>query len=302
MNRPRSFSPLHYLFLAPALAVYGTFVLYPFARTVFLSLHSWNGFDAQPRWIGLKNYWDRGEDGTLLGLASDAYFRNGLWNNITYWLVTLLSEVLAGLALAALLARARRGAAIYRLALSSPLMIALVASGVLWRQILADEGLLNHLLNSVGLGALAARWLGDAHVVVSISCVSGWIYAGFYMLIFHAGLERIPSELREAAAIDGAGGWRVFFSIELPLLRPVLAVCVLLCSTGAFRAYDLFWVMVGTARSRSTEVASTWLVKKAFTDKAFGYASSIAVVMVVIVVSLAAVLNLWASRERELEY
>lgn len=289
------------MFLLPALAVYGTFILYPFVKTIVLSFHSWDGF-GEMRWVGLRNYFDPAEDGKVFGLVSDDYFRKGLRNNTIYWIVTLFSEVAAGLLLAALLVRVRRGAAAYRLALSSPLMIALVASAALWRQILADEGLLNGMLQSAGLGSLAINWLDPSRVVWSVSALSGWAYAGFYMLIFYAALERIPKELREAAEIDGATGWRVFSSVELPLLRPVIAVCVLLCSTGAFRAYDLFWVIVGTGRSRESEVASTWLVKRAFTDRAFGYAAAIAVVMVVIVMALAALLNLWASRERELEY
>lgn len=301
MKLRRSTQLFHWLFVIPALAVYGAFILYPFLSTIFLSFHKWDGFGPM-EWVGLRNYYDRADDGRLYGLVADDYFRNGLRNNVVYWIVTLVSEVAVGLGLAALLVRVKRGAAVYRLALSAPLMIALVASAVLWRQILAEQGLLNGLLKSAGAGGLARNWLEDGRVVYTVSILSGWAYAGFYMLIFYAALERIPGELREAAQIDGATGWRVFAHVEFPLVRPVLAVCVLLCSTGAFRAYDLFWVIVGTGRNRQSEVVSTWLVKQAFTNKAFGPAAAMAVVMVVIVICVASVLNIWASRERELEY
>lgn len=289
----------HLLFVLPALAIYGTFVLFPFVSTFFLSLHKWDGF-GEMEYRGLANY-HAGQGSEALSVASDAVFRRGIFNNTIYWLMTLVTEVVAGLGLAALLVRVRRGASFYRLALSTPLMIALVASAILWRQMLGQEGALNGLLRGAGLDALTRNWLDDDHVVYTIGLISGWAYAGFYMLIFYAGLERIPAELREAATIDGASDWQVFMRVELPLLRPVIAVTVLMCSTGAFRAFDLFYVIVGTGPSSLSEVASTWLVKNAFTFKAFGYASAIAVVVVAIVMGLAVLLSRWVARERELE-
>lgn len=286
-------------FHLPALIVYGMFVLFPFAHTVLLSFHDWDGF-GEPAFVGTGNYVpaEAGRDAVL----TDAELRRGLANNARYWIITLFTEVVAGFAMAALLARTTRGRTFYRLALSLPLMIALVASGVLWRNILGYQGLLNGALGAVGLDGLARNWLSAEWVVISIGIVSGWVYAGFFMLIFGAGFERIPAELREAARIDGAGEWSILWRVELPLLRPVIAVCVLLCSTGAFRAFDLFYVFAGGAASNPAEVAATYLVKTAFTSRFFGYASAIAVVVVGVVVGLAALLNLWVSRERELEY
>lgn len=296
----RRTSPWVLLFVLPAAAVYGTFVLGPFVSTIFLSFHQWDGFGAL-RWVGVSNYYGRSGEGDLTGLIQDEVFRRALINNVIYWLITLVSEVAAGLALAALLVRCKGGRGIYRLALTTPLMIALVASAVLWRQLLADRGVFNEVLGRVGLGSLARNWTDSNHVVYTVSLISGWAYAGFYMLIFYAGLERIPTELREAAFLDGASEWDLFRRVELPLLRPVIAVAVLMCSTGAFRAFDLFYVIVGTARTSAAEVASTWLVKNAFTFKFFGYASAIAVVVVTIVMGLAAGLSKWVARERELE-
>lgn len=298
MNRP---SPFIYLFVLPALAIYAVFVLYPFAETVRLSFYDWTGFK-EPVFVGIKNYYAGKSPESATSLYNDLYLRRALINNVLFWLMTLVTEVAAGLGLAALLARAGRGTGVYRLFLSAPLLVALVASGVLWRQFLMRDGLLNHGLDAMGLGAHARDWLDPKIAVGAISVISGWAYAGFYMLILYAGIERIPVDLREAARIDGAGEWSIFTKIELPLLRPVLAVCVLLCSTGAFRAFDLFFVLLGRAPNRYGEVASTWLVKNAFTFKSFGYASAIATLVVVLVMSLAAILSAWASKERDYEF
>lgn len=304
MNPSRRLSPGLYAFHAPALLLYATFILAPFAGTIFLSLHRWDGF-GEMEWAGGANYFAPAEEGGAargVSVTTDSYLRAGLLNNVRYLFVTLVSEVGLGLAMAALLVRCRRGEAVYRLALSIPLMIALVATAVLWRQILAKNGLINGLLEAIGLGSLTRDWVGAQWIVWSVGAISGWVYAGFFMLIFYAALKRIPAELREAAFLDGAGEWSIFARIELPLLRPTIAVCVLLCSTGAFRAFDLFYILVGSGISRTSEVASTWLVKNAFTYRHFGYASAIATVVVVVVVALAATLNRWAARERELEF
>ncbi len=300
MSRRGSSSLFPFLFVLPALAVYATFVLYPFLNTIYLSFHDWKGTGSM-EWIGARNYYEPSSQGETLCLVSDAVLKRAFLNNALYWGITLISEVGFGLMLAALLSRCRRGVAFYRLALSSPLMIALVASAVLWRQLLAEKGVVNNFLTSLGLKSGAINWTSAENVVYAVSLISGWAYAGFYMLIFNSGLERIPAELREAASIDGATGWKIFTRIELPLLRPMIAVAVLMCSTGAFRAFDLFYVIVGTAKASTAEVASTWLVKNAFTFKSFGYASAIAVAVVVVVMGLAALLSRWVAREKELE-
>ncbi len=280
------------------MGMFGLFFVYPFIQTLILSFHEWDGF-GDPKWVGTSNYF-RGEEGGL-SVASDKVFHRALMNNALYWMITLVTEVGVGLILAAIVVRCRKGATFYRLALTSPLMIALVASAVLFHQLLAERGILNSALRGVGLDFLAQSWTSERWMVVTVGMISGWAYAGFYLLIFSAGLERIPRELREAAQIDGANEWDVFSKIEWPLLRPVIAVTVLMCSTGAFRAFDLFYVMVGRGLSSRTEVASTWLVKNAFLSRYFGYASALAAVVVLIVMILAATLSRWVSRERELE-
>lgn len=279
--------------ILPALGVFVLFIILPFLGTVGLSFHEWDGFSPTKAWVGLDNF---------RRLAGDLTFRHALWNNCIYWWITLVSEVAVGLVLAALVVRCTRGRTLVRLALSMPLLIALVASAVLWRQLLADGGPVNEILVRARLLRQPIVWRDPGLLVVTVSLVSGWAYCGFYMLLFSAGLERIPSELREAARVDGASDWQLFWRIELPLLRSIGAVAFLLCTTGAFRAFDLFWVMAGQVVDREYEVAATYVVKQATFREARGYSAAVAVVVVVLVVVGGYALSRLTSRVKEPEY
>jgi ABC-type sugar transport system permease subunit len=279
--------------ILPALAVFVLFVLVPFANTFRLSFHHWDGV-LEKTWAGVENY---------RRLIQDVRFGRALLNNCTYWWITLFSEVLVGLALAALVIRCGRSRPAFRLALSVPLLIALVASAVLWRQLLArDDGLVNALLLRAGIVSEPVAWLDPSSLAITVSLISGWAYCGFYMLLFSAALERIPNELREAARVDGASSWQLFWRIELPLLRSVGAVAFLLCTTGAFRAFDLFWVMAGPMFEPKSEVAATFVVKMAVTRQQRGYSAAVAVVVVILVVGMGYLLSRLTSRVKEPEY
>jgi len=278
--------------ILPALAMFVLFIIVPFLTTVWLSFHRWDGF-LEKTWVGLANF---------RRLAHDPTFRRALSNNCIYWWITLVSEITVGLMLAAFVVRCRRSKPFFRLALSVPLMIALVASAVLWRQLLARNSIINHLLVRLGVLGEPVTWLDPALLVVTVSLVSGWAYCGFYMLLFSAALERIPNELREAARVDGASDWQLFWRIELPLLRSIGAVAFLLCTTGAFRAFDLFWVMAGPMLEPQSEVAATYVVKEAVTRLERGYSAAVAVVVVALVVTMGYLLSRLTSRAKELEY
>jgi len=291
IGNPKSFGPT--LMILPALAVFVLFVIVPFIETVWLSFLRWDGI-LEKTWVGIANY---------RRLVRDMTFRHALLNNCIYWWITLVSEVTVGLLLAALVVRCRRSRTFFRLALSVPLLIALVASAVLWRQLLSHVPcFLSPWLVRLGVLSEPVTWLNPTVLVVSVSLVSGWVYCGFYMLLFSAALERIPEELREAARVDGAGEWQLFWQIELPLLRSIGTVAFLLCTTGAFRAFDLFWVMAGPMLEPQSEVAATFVVKEAVTRLERGYSAAIAVVVVALVVTMGYLLSRLTARAKELEY
>lgn len=263
----------------PALGLYLTFVIGPIAGAAALSLFRWDGISA-PIWLGLANF--------QRALFGDPIFARSFWNNTIYVGITLVVEVGFGLLFAGLLQARLPLAGLWRALFFSPMVLSLVVVGVLFSFVFnPDAGLLNLLLRQAGLAHWTRSWLGDDRTALTaVSLVSGWRYAGFYMALFAAGLKRIPPEVLEAGRLDGAGEWLLFRRITLPLLAPVTAIALLLCVTGGFQAFDLFFVMTNGGPYHSTEIPSLWMVKKAFNRQSLGYGSALGVLLTLFVGSL----------------
>jgi raffinose/stachyose/melibiose transport system permease protein len=275
MKPTRAISP--YLFLAPAVAVFGFAVLAPLLLTVGYSFTDWNGF-GPITFVGLDNY---------VRAASDAVFRGSFLHVLIYIAATLVLEVTVGLLLAGLVS-ARRGGLWFRVAIFTPVMLPMVVVAVLWSFVYnADFGLINGALDAVGLEGLKRVWLGDTSTaLLAVSVVSGWVFAGFYMMIFYAAFRQIPSEVLEAGRLDGAGEWALFRRVKVPMIRNALAVAVLLCVTGGFQGFDLFFVLTNGGPYGATEIPTTYLVKVVFRNGDVGYGSSMAVVLTAIVLGV----------------
>jgi raffinose/stachyose/melibiose transport system permease protein len=266
-----------YLFLAPALAVFGFAVLAPMLLTVGYSFMDWNGFGPMT-FVGVDNY---------LRAAADGVFRDSFVHVAIYIAATLVLEVALGLALAGLLT-IRRGGLWFRVAFFAPVMLPLVVVAVLWSFVYnADFGLINAALGGVGLQGFQRVWLGDTETaLLAISFVSGWVFAGFYMIIFYAAFRQISSEVLEAARMDGAGEWALFRRVKVPMIRNAIAVAVLLCVTGGFQGFDLFFVLTNGGPYGATEIPTTYLVKTVFRNGDVGYGSAMAVVLTAIVLGV----------------
>lgn len=268
------------LFIAPAMALFGVFVLLPVGSAFYYAFTHWDGFTA-PRWAGLANFERAFAD--MVHLESYVHV-------VLYILGTLVFEVTFGLVVAVLLNSDRRGFAMLRGFFFSPVVLSMSAAGVLWAFVLDYRtGLLNSVLKAVGAGDWAQPWLSQSSTaLLAITVVSGWKYAGFYMVIFFAALRRIPRNLYEAATLDGAGAVRQFFSITLPLLRQNVLVAVLLAVTGGFAGFDLFFTMTNGNPFGATEVPATWIMKQAFDKNQLSYGIALTVVLtaVVMVISL----------------
>ena len=266
-----------YLFLAPAMLVFGAAVLLPMAFTVGFSFTRWNGFGPMT-FVGLENY---------ATAAADPILRESFAHVLIYIGATLVLEVAVGLGLAGLVA-ARGGALWFRVAIFAPVMLPMVVVAILWSFIYnADFGLINATLVALGLDGLQRVWLGDTSTaLLAVSVVSGWVYAGFYMMIFFAAFRQIPTEVLDAARIDGAGEWALFRRIKVPMVRNVTAVAVLLCVTGGFQGFDLFFVLTNGGPYGATEIPTTYLVKTVFRNGDVGYGSAMAVVLTAIVIGV----------------
>ena len=276
MKPVRTVTP--YLFLLPALIVFGFAVLLPLVATVGFSFTEWDGFN-QMTWAGLDNY---------VRALADRTFRDSFIHVLVYIAATLILEVLVGLLLAGLLSARKRGSLWFRVAIFTPVLLPLVVVAVLWSFVYnPDFGLINATLGAVGLEEHQRIWLGEPDTaLLAISVVSGWVWAGFYMAIFYAAFSQVPSEVVEAARLDGAGEWAIFRHVKVPIIRTAIAVAVLLCVTGGFAGFDLFYVLTNGAPFGATEIPTTYLVKVVFRNADVGYGSAMAVVLTAVVVGV----------------
>lgn len=274
-------------FLLPALVLYGAFVLWPITQSLRYSLFDWNGLGKVDNFIGLQNFRDA---------FADDDFREAFGNNVFIIVFSLLLQLPFALFLAVLLNQRLRGRAVLRVLFFAPYVLSEVVTAVVWRQILRPNGLLDALLDGVGLAALQREWLADPDfVIVSVFLIVSWKYFGFHMILLLAGLQQISHGLTDAARTDGATSWQVFRHVTLPLLGPTIRVSVFLSVIGALQLFDLVYVTTkGGPVGRSATMA-TYLIEK-FQRSQFGYASAISVIIFVICLVIALLYQRFALR------
>lgn len=252
------------VFFLPALVLFLVFVLLPSTLTLVESVYPMRAGGRE--WVG----------GLFYAFAlQDPQFHQSLSNNLVYLFLTLIFEVVVGLALAVGLQREGRLNNFLRIAFFSPNVLSLVVVGLVFGFLFKD-----------GVGVWPGQ-LREGRALLTISVVSGWAYCGFYMIIFLGGLAGIPKEVLEAARIDGADPWQTFWQIKLPLLQDVLWVALLICFTGAFKAFDLFWVML--PNQDHTSIVSTLLVKEFLRFDNPGYGATLAVILTLLVFATAGI-------------
>lgn len=280
--QPISSGAANLLFVAPALLLFGLFVLWPLASSVYYAFTSWNGY-AAPEWVGFDNF--------RRAIFHDPVHLSAYLHVALYILGTLVLEVGFGLVMAVVLNSDRFGFAVMRGMFFSPMVLSMTAAGVLWTFVLDYRlGLLNSVLRGLGLDAWALPWLSQpGTALIAIMFVSGWRFSGFYMVIFFAALRRIPRNIHEAATLDGASPLWQFFTITLPLLRQQMLTCVLLAITGGFAGFDLFFTMTNGGPFDATQVPATWIIRQGFDNNQLGYATAMTVILAVIVLIIAAI-------------
>jgi multiple sugar transport system permease protein len=276
---PRPFLLL-LLLLAPALALFALLTVYPLVRLLLLSFAATDHGFADATWVGLDNYAE---------LAAGRGFRRALVNTVAFALMATVSEVLVGLALALLLDRAFPGRRAVTLVVLAPYVLSTVVVSALWRAWYHyDVGFLNTALRSVGLPGVP--WLFDPDIALaSIALTDVWQTAPFCFLILFAGLRSIPPEVHEAARIDGAGAWRRFRDITLPLLAPYLFIAALMRTLDSFKLFDKVWAMTGGGPGNATETLSMHVHRLAFRFFDIGLASAAAVAMIAVAAALAGI-------------
>jgi len=278
-------------FVAPALLLYVVFVLRPTLEMFQLALHDWNGISAIREWVGLDNFEK---------LTGDKVFWKALWNNAVWLVLVVGFNVLVGLVTAAMLASRIRGRVAFQLAYFLPVVQAAIVVAMIWRWVYNPAGLLNGVLEAIGLGGLSHAWLGDrATALPALALATGWAGFGLAVVIFLAGMQGIDRTLYDAAAIDGANARQSFRHVTIPGLRNVITVVILLEIISAFQAFDVIWGTTGGGPLNSTEMLATFMFRRGIQEGQYGYGSAIAVVFMVIVLAFAVISIVLREREHE---
>jgi raffinose/stachyose/melibiose transport system permease protein len=229
------------VFLAPAVLIYTAFMIYPLLDSLWLSVNNKPPGVVQS-FVGLQNYFT-----LLMREQWSKPFWNSFRNNLLFFVIHMAVQNPVGLFLAALLNMRIRGDWIYRTAIFVPAILSVVIVGFVWKLILNPAwGISRSLLQMIGLGAFDSPWLGlESTALVTLSLISVWQNIGIPMLLFLAALIRIPEELVEAARVDGAGGWKIFWRIQLPLILPSVGIVSVLTFVGNFNAFELIYATQG---------------------------------------------------------
>lgn len=271
-----------YAFLAPFLAVLVVFALWPLLNAFWLSFHSYDLFSA-PRWVGLENY---------RYLFTKGDFWRSIANTTFYTVVVVSVQTSLSILLALLMDQQIRGKTFFRVAFFLPSVTSSVAISLIFMFLFFKNGVLNQLLAAAHLDAVFAAlglnvpvdWLGDVHTALpAIMMQNIWSTAGFFMIVFLAGLQDIPESLYEAARVDGASPFEQFWHITLPLLRPTTFYVVTVGLIGCFQVFDQVYVMTDGGPLKATLTTAYLLYKEAFVNFNMGYACAIAMVLASII-------------------
>ncbi|MHC5903718.1 carbohydrate ABC transporter permease [Streptomyces sp. S6] len=282
-----------FAFQTPALLLFGGLVLLPMMFAIYASFFRWGGFGWPSEAIGFDNY---------TRLFKDDIFLGDLWRGGLLIVLSVVLQLPFALALAVAVNRKIRGRAVYRMLFFAPYILSEAITGILFSMLFApDQGFADQILGKVGLDGLGGKWFSDpSTVLATLFLVMMWKYFGFHMMLYLAGLQSIPAELKEAALIDGAGSWQRFRSITLPLLAPTLRISVFLSVIGAIQLFDLIWVTTGGGPDHHSETMAVTLFQYGFKRYQVGYASAISVAMFLISLVFAVVYQRYVLR-RDLE-
>ncbi len=242
--------------ILPALTVLVAFQIVPIFIGANASFRSWSLFNPQKTFVGLTNYREI--------LTDPLFYGTVLPNTFLFMAASVSGGLLAGLTLAVMLNRRFRGERIVRTAILLPLMVAPVVAAIMITWMFNDQfGIANVIMQALGFEPVA--WLIGRWTALSVVILTDiWLWTPWFTILILAALQALPPEPHEAARIDGASAWQVFRNITLPLLRPVLMVCIVIRAIDAFRVFDIVWTITKGGPARSTEVFSIYAYKKAF--------------------------------------
>ena len=265
-----------YLYILPNMILFITFMIIPIFMTFYYGTVKWNGLGT-PKFIGLENY---------LYIFKDKVFLKSIFNTFYYAIATVPLLMVLALFFAVLLNNHIPLRGLIRSAVYAPAVVSTVVVGTVFTWIFQDQlGLINYILTS--LGGTAIKWNNDPRfAMIMLILATVWKKTGYNMVIYLAGLQGIPTELLEAATIDGANTWQKFRYITIPLLKNTHMFVMITCMINAFRSFDLVYTMTQGGPLNSTKTMVMYVYEQAFNKNYYGRAAAAGVVLFVFMVIL----------------
>ncbi|WP_313892298.1 sugar ABC transporter permease [Psychrobacillus sp.] len=278
--------------ILPTLLIFSIFIVYPVTQVFIKSMYSSSGFGNNEQFIGFANF---------IELFQDDIFLQSIKNTGFLMLVVPVITLFLSLVFASILSLGElREKHLYRTIFFFPSILSFVVIGILWAFIYhPNMGIVNEVLNWMGLEQFALTWLGSKDTVLwAIALVMVWQAVGYYMVMYLAGMDSIPKELYEAASLDGANAVQQFFKITVPMLWEIIRITIIFSINGVLNiSFVLVIVMTGGGPNNSSQVALTYMYKQAFVNANFGYAMAIAVIVFSVSLLLSFISNKLTERE-----
>lgn len=290
--REKIFSKLHFAMIWPATALFLLFFVFPFFSGVGISLTNWNGFGT-PKFIGLKNFASFFQDPRAL---------HALYITLLFGIVSPILMNIFGVLYALLLDCGLRFSNFVRAIVYSPAVISSLIMGYIWMLIIKPEtGTLHQILQSLGFGAFYPDLLSDGtRAIWTIILVNSWQYIGGSMIVYLAGLQTIPQEVKESAVVDGCGPVSGFFRITLPLLIPAVRINVILNLIGCFSVFDIIMALTSGGPGYSTESMSIFIYRMCY-GSSTGYSTAVSLILFIFILVPVAVSTILL-RKKEVEW
>ncbi len=287
----------NFLFILPAFAIFFMFYIIPFINMIWLSLHEWRGI-GPTHFVGMDNF---------VELMSDGIWWSSIGHAGYITLIALTFQNALAFALALACDREIRMKRFYRVIFFIPPVLSEVVVGIIWNWILNPGiqdgqhiGLLNHVLYSSGLPQLVHNWLGDPNTALTtIAIVHSWKGFGWGFIMLLAGLQTIDKQLYEAAKVDGAGSWKTFTNVTIPMMMPVILVVVILTILGSMQVFVLIQSMVNKGLVYHTDVPVTRIMASMTGTNQFGYACAQAVIFGLILICISFVMKQLSDRTKQ---
>ena len=278
------------LFIFPAFIIYTMLMIFPIVGAFGLSFTDWNGISSGYHLVGLRNY---------IEMFQDERLRNAIGITLKITITVSVSVNVLGLFIACLLNRAKKLTNVLRSIFFLPYVISTVAISFIWLSILSYTGVLNNMLEMIGMGNVVADYIGNAeNAVKSICVIEIWRTVGFHMVLYLTSIQTVPEELYEACTVDGGSRWQKFRYITIPMIIPGITISVIMSIMTEMKQYDIVKIITNGGPGYSTETITYNIVTQAFGNNRLGYSSAIAVFLFV-VIAVISILQLNVSSRME---